>query len=128
MRDVAEVKDTTEDVRSLLRINGTAGVRMQVQKQSGTNTVAISDAVRTEIDRINREMPNIKLSGPGRQRDLHQAIDRVGAGARHHRIDPGDADHLRVPAQFPLDVDRVHVDSDLGDRHVRAASTSPGSR
>ena len=62
MRDVAEVKDTTEDVRSLLRINGEAGVRMQVQKQSGTNTVEISDAVRAEIDRINREMPNIKLA------------------------------------------------------------------
>ncbi len=62
LRDVAEVKDTTEDVRSLLRINGAAGVRMQVQKQSGTNTVEISDAVRAEIERINREMPNIKLA------------------------------------------------------------------
>ena len=35
---------------------------MQVQKQSGTNTVEISDAVHAEIDRINREMPNVKLT------------------------------------------------------------------
>ena len=62
LRDVAEVKDTTEDIRSLLRINGKAGVRMQVQKQSGTNTVEIAEAVKTEIERINREMPNIKLN------------------------------------------------------------------
>jgi hydrophobic/amphiphilic exporter-1 (mainly G- bacteria), HAE1 family len=62
MRDVADVKDTTEDIRSLLRINGSAGVRMQVQKQSGTNTVEISNAVRAEIERINREMPNVKLT------------------------------------------------------------------
>jgi HAE1 family hydrophobic/amphiphilic exporter-1 len=62
LRDVAEVKDTTEDVRSLLRINGKPGVRMQVQKQSGTNTVEIADAVRAEIERINREMPNVKVS------------------------------------------------------------------
>src|SRR5437764_3208508 len=62
LRDVADVKDTTEDVRSLLRINGVAGVRMQVQKQSGTNTVEISNAVHAEIDRINREMPNVKLT------------------------------------------------------------------
>lgn len=62
LRDVAQVIDTTEDIRSLLRINGTAGVRLQVQKQSGTNTVEISDAVRAEIDRVNREMPNIKLA------------------------------------------------------------------
>jgi len=62
LRDVAEVKDTTEDIRSLLRINGKAGVRMQVQKQSGTNTVEIAEAVKAEIERINREMPNIKLN------------------------------------------------------------------
>src|SRR5437588_490184 len=62
IRDVADVKDTTEDVRSLLRINGKAGVRMQVQKQSGTNTVEIADLVRAEIARINREMPNIKVT------------------------------------------------------------------
>ena len=62
LRDVAEVKDASEDVRSLLRINGAAGIRVQVQKQSGTNTVEISDAVRAEINRINREMPNIRLA------------------------------------------------------------------
>ncbi len=62
LRDVAEVKDTTEDIRSLLRINGKAGVRMQVQKQSGTNTVEISDAVKAEVARINVEMPNIKVT------------------------------------------------------------------
>jgi len=62
MRDIADVKDSTEDIRSLLRINGRPGVRMQVQKQSGTNTVEIANAVRDEIDRINREMPNVKVS------------------------------------------------------------------
>ena len=62
VRDVAEVKDTTEDVRSLLRINGRPGVRLSVQKQSGTNTVQVADGVRAEIERINLEMPNIKLN------------------------------------------------------------------
>ena len=62
MRDIAEVKDSTEDVRQILRINGKAGVRMNVQKQSGTNTVQIAQAVRHEIERINREVPGIKLT------------------------------------------------------------------
>ena len=62
VRDVAEVVDTTEDVRSLLRINGRPGVRLSVQKQSGTNTVQVSEAIRAEIDRINTEMPNIRLN------------------------------------------------------------------
>jgi len=62
VRDVAEVIDTTEDIRSLMRINGRPGVRLSVQKQSGTNTVQVADGIRAEIDRINLEMPNIKLN------------------------------------------------------------------
>ena len=62
VRDVADVVDTTEDVRSLLRINGRPGVRLSVQKQSGTNTVAVAQGIRAEIERINTEMPNIRLN------------------------------------------------------------------
>src|SRR5262249_36214724 len=62
VKDIAEVTDSTEDARSVLRVNGKPGVRLQVTKQSGTNTVEIARAVRTEIDRINREAPGIKLT------------------------------------------------------------------
>jgi HAE1 family hydrophobic/amphiphilic exporter-1 len=62
LRDIAEVKDATEDIRSVLRINGKAAVRMNVQKQSGTNTVQIAQAVRQEVERINREVPGVKLT------------------------------------------------------------------
>jgi HAE1 family hydrophobic/amphiphilic exporter-1 len=62
VRDVAEVIDTTEDIRSLLRINGRPGVRLSVQKQSGTNTVQVAEGIRAEIARVNTEMPNIKLN------------------------------------------------------------------
>ena len=62
LRDIAEVKDSTEDLRSFTRINGKPGVRMRVTKQSGKNTVEIADAVRVEIDRINREMPTLRLA------------------------------------------------------------------
>jgi HAE1 family hydrophobic/amphiphilic exporter-1 len=62
LRDIAEVKDSTEDNRSVLRINGRPGVRMQVTKQSGTNTVQIAEGVRAEMERINREVPGVRLS------------------------------------------------------------------
>jgi len=62
LRDIAEVTDSTEDIRSVLRINGRPGVRMQVTKQSGTNTVQIAQGVRAEIERINREVPGVKIS------------------------------------------------------------------
>ena len=62
LKDIAEVTDSTEDVRSVLRINGRAAVRMNVQKQSGTNTVQIAELVRKEVERVNREVPGVKLT------------------------------------------------------------------
>ena len=62
LKDLAEVKDTTEERRSLLRVNGTPGVRLRIQKQTGENTVAIADGVRAEVERINREVPGIHLT------------------------------------------------------------------
>jgi HAE1 family hydrophobic/amphiphilic exporter-1 len=62
MRDIADVRDTTEDRRNFTRINGTPGIRMRVTKQSGTNTVQIAEGVRAEIARINREVPGVTLS------------------------------------------------------------------
>ena len=121
MRDVAEVVDTTEDVRSLLRINGRPGVRLSVQKQSGTNTVQVAEGIRAEIERINLEMPNIKLnvlddSSVYINRSIHSVQEHalIGADARH-------VDHLRVPPELPLDAHRLHGDSDFGGRHVRTA-------
>ncbi len=61
LRDIADVRDTTEDRRSFTRINGNPGIRMRVTKQSGTNTVQIADGVRAEIERINREIPGVTL-------------------------------------------------------------------
>jgi HAE1 family hydrophobic/amphiphilic exporter-1 len=61
MRDIAEVRDSTEDRRQFMRINGRSGVRMRVQKQSGENTVAIAEGVKAEIDRVNREVPGVRL-------------------------------------------------------------------
>jgi HAE1 family hydrophobic/amphiphilic exporter-1 len=62
LRDIADVRDTTEDRRSFTRINGNPGIRMRVTKQSGTNTVQIAEGVRAEIERINREIPGVTLS------------------------------------------------------------------
>jgi HAE1 family hydrophobic/amphiphilic exporter-1 len=62
LRDVAEVRDTTEDFRSFTRINGKPGVRMRVTKQSGKNTVAIAEQVHAEVARINTEVQGVKLT------------------------------------------------------------------
>jgi len=61
MKDIAEVSDSTEDFRSFTRINGRPGVRLSITKQSGTNTVAIADGVRAEVERINQGSSGIRL-------------------------------------------------------------------
>ena len=62
LRDIAEVKDATEDHRQIMRINGRPGIRMSVQKQSGQNTVAVAEGIRQEVARINQEVPGVRLT------------------------------------------------------------------
>src|SRR6185369_7674020 len=69
------------DIRSVLRINGKPGVRLQVTKQSGTNTVEIAKGVRAEIERINREVPGVKLTLLD---DSAKFIERAISGVKEH--------------------------------------------
>src|SRR5689334_11573364 len=61
LRDIADVKDSTEQRRSFMRINGKPAVQLQVQKQSGKNTVAVAAGVRAEVERVNKEVPGIHM-------------------------------------------------------------------
>ena len=61
IRDIADVKDTTEQRRSFMRIDGKPGVQLQVQKQSGKNTVEVARLVRAEVERVNKEVPGIQM-------------------------------------------------------------------
>ena len=71
LKDVADVTDSTEDRRQFLRITsrdaggklgeGHSAVRMQINKQSGENTVAVAQAIRAEVARINRDVPGVRL-------------------------------------------------------------------
>ena len=61
LRDIADVLDTTEERRSFMRINGKPGVQLQIQKQSGKNTVAVATAAREEAERVNVEVPGVRM-------------------------------------------------------------------
>lgn len=62
LRDVAEVHDRWQRVRRIVRVDGMPGVRVSINKQSGVNTVDVARRVLAEIDRINRDMPQIRLT------------------------------------------------------------------
>ena len=60
--DVAEIFDTSTEVRSYTRINGAPGVRLGVVKQSGANTVDVADGIIAEVDRMNRELSQTRIT------------------------------------------------------------------
>jgi hydrophobic/amphiphilic exporter-1 (mainly G- bacteria), HAE1 family len=61
MRDIADVQDSTEQRRQFMRINGKSAVQLQIQKQSGTNTVAVVAGVREALEKVNAEVPGVHL-------------------------------------------------------------------
>jgi len=60
--EIAEVVDSWEKVTRIVRVNGQPGVRLSVNKQSGTNTVEVASGVLKELERINRDIPQIQIS------------------------------------------------------------------
>lgn len=61
LRDIAEVRDGTEEVTSLVRINGEPGIYISLNKQSGANTVEVADAILAEVERLNQDFPQTRV-------------------------------------------------------------------
>ncbi len=57
IKDIGRAEDSVEIPRGLTRLNGQNAVSLFVQKQSGTNTVEISDAVHERLERISKSLP-----------------------------------------------------------------------
>ena len=55
--DVAAVERGVEDDEVIVRANGTPAIGLQVIRQSQANTMAISTAIRAEIDRLGPTLP-----------------------------------------------------------------------
>lgn len=61
LKEIATVEDAWEKVTRIVRINGKPGVRLSVNKQSGKNTVEVATGVLKEIERINRDIPQLHI-------------------------------------------------------------------
>ena len=57
IKDIGRSEDSVEEPRGLSRLDGQNAVSLFVQRQSGTNTVAISDAVQVRLARIKQSLP-----------------------------------------------------------------------
>ena len=78
IRDIATVEDAHEDVRYMVGVNGKQAVRMFIYKQSGANTVEVSEQVHQEIAKIQQDYPGISIDSPWDSAQFIQAsIDNV---------------------------------------------------
>ena len=57
LQDVASVQDSESDAASAATVNGNDVVILAVRKQSGTNTVAVVDALRERVEEVRPELP-----------------------------------------------------------------------
>ena len=57
LSDVADIKDTLEELTMDERINGRQGVRLIVQKQTGANSVQIIEDVKAKLEKIIPTLP-----------------------------------------------------------------------
>ncbi|MBN2034438.1 MAG: efflux RND transporter permease subunit [Deltaproteobacteria bacterium] len=79
LKEIAEVEDSWQKVRRIVRVNGRPGVRLAVMKQSGMNTVEVASGVLKEIERLNQDFPQIHISPIIDTSDyIKRAINNVG--------------------------------------------------
>ncbi|MBX3206504.1 MAG: efflux RND transporter permease subunit [Labilithrix sp.] len=57
LSDVAMVEDAHQELRTRIRVNGEPAVAFDVVKQSGTNTIAVNDAVKEKLAALEKTFP-----------------------------------------------------------------------
>jgi HAE1 family hydrophobic/amphiphilic exporter-1 len=78
VEDVAEVVDGYEDLSRIAELNGIPILRLEIQKQSGANTVTVAEDIRTEVERINETRGDVRLTVVGDQSQfIRQSISNV---------------------------------------------------
>ncbi|MDO9340513.1 MAG: efflux RND transporter permease subunit [Bacteroidales bacterium] len=58
LKDVAEVRDTIRETKLDTKINGTQGMSMYIQKQSGGNTVKVTKEVEKALVTLQKDLPS----------------------------------------------------------------------
>lgn len=78
LKEIADVEMKYKELTSLAKTNGENSIIVSVQKQSGTNTVQVANAVSAEIEKIQEENKNLDLQILFDQSDyIEMAIDTV---------------------------------------------------
>jgi HAE1 family hydrophobic/amphiphilic exporter-1 len=61
LSQIAQVRDTYEKQSRIIRVNGDIGLRIAIRKQANENTVEVARRVLAEVDRVNRQFPQLRI-------------------------------------------------------------------
>jgi HAE1 family hydrophobic/amphiphilic exporter-1 len=82
LREIATVEDSWLKITRIVRVNGEPGISLSVNKQSGKNTVEVARGVLEELQRINNDIPQIKIIPTMDTSDyIQRSIKNVGSSA-----------------------------------------------
>jgi len=79
LKDIARVKDDFKELTQEARVDSRKGLYVMVQKQSGANTVAVSDRVLEALKEVKESLPSdVKMSvARNSAREIKLAVARV---------------------------------------------------
>src|SRR3989441_6516279 len=82
--DVGHAYDAVQEVRQIARVDGQPSVSLEVRKQSGSNTVAVVDAVMAKLESIKAGLPPDIVVATRRDQSvfIRKSIDDI----QHHLI------------------------------------------
>ncbi len=82
LKEIARVDDSWQKVTRIVRVDGEPGIRLAVSKQSGKNTVDVARGALEELERINRDIPQIRIVPIIDTSDyIKRSIQNVGSSA-----------------------------------------------
>lgn len=82
LENVADISDQWQKITRSVKVNGVPGVRLSINKQSGTNTVEVARRVLAEVDKINEDIPQLRLTPIIDTSDyIRRSISNTGSAA-----------------------------------------------
>ena len=58
LKDVARIEDSFKEVTRIVRVNRDRGLMIMIQKQTGTNTVAVAELVKEKLEQLKPTLPH----------------------------------------------------------------------
>src|SRR5437867_10345857 len=82
--DIGRVLDSVQEIRQIARVDGKPSISLEIRKQSGSNTVAVVDAVMARLNGIKPSLPSdIQIAT---RRDQSTFIRKSIEDIQHHLI------------------------------------------